>query len=148
MAGPTTALYGEGGYNGKVTVYVNKSEAKNLMKARSGANDLEMLVSNGGKLVIDNYKDFGGVATITKDDKGLKVSGTINYIDDKGDVKTTPLEERRANTSNIDEFRKTVLKIMAIPNKANIAARWNIYNAQKKAFSVEEIQQMLQNAGQ
>jgi hypothetical protein len=148
MAGPTAALYGEGGYNGKVTVYVNKSEAKNLMKARSGANDLEMLVSNGGKLVIDNYKDFGGVATITKDDKGLKVSGTINYIDDKGDVKTTPLEERRANTSNIDEFRKTVLKIMAIPNKANIAARWNIYNAQKKAFSVEEIQQMLQNAGQ
>lgn len=146
--GTSAALFSEGVFTPKVTMYVDKSTAKNLMQLRSKPDDMDILVQNGGKIVVDNYKDFGGVVTIEKDANGLKASGTINYTDEDGSIKTTPLEERRANTNNTAEFRNTILKILEVPNKANIAARWNIYNAQKKVFSVEEIQQMLQSNAQ
>jgi len=142
---PTSAeyFYRDGVFSPDATIYVDKDQAKNLMHARSKHTPEEILVQNGGKIVLDNFKRYGGTVEIGKDDNGIYSDGWLNYVNDDGSIGKTPFRQYAA-TDNVAEFRKTLLEILKVPSRENIKETWNILQSQKKYFTKEELNQALQ----
>jgi hypothetical protein len=144
----TDWLFREGVFNPDVTLYVNKATAQNIMHANMEYTVDDYNLQSGGTITLDGYKNYGGLVRINKKNNQLVASGTLNWIDDQGTVRTTHLPEQVATTSNVSEFKKTIYNdILGVLNDKNIENQISAYNVQKKAFTKEQMDIILQSYG-